>query len=109
VGSDEAPGCGHGGHDPEVARCRSPEAPPVRSMAAGATLRQGDHRADPQARGRPSSRNGTIARREERRSFSGNLEFLAVVEDLELAESTSPSVADDETGLTDDNTGRKPQ
>ncbi len=58
--------------------------------------------------GRPA---GTVRSPDERqgRSFSGNLEFLAVVEDLYLAESTSPSVADDETGLTDDNTGRRPQ
>jgi hypothetical protein len=59
--------------------------------------------------GRPA---GTVRSPDGRkgRSFSGNLEFLAMVEDLYLAESTtSPSVVDDRTGLTDDNTGRKPQ
>jgi hypothetical protein len=44
------------------------------------------------------------------RSFSGNLEFLALVEGFYLAESnTTPSVQGDEAGLTDDNTKRRGQ
>jgi hypothetical protein len=39
----------------------------------------------------------------EGRCFSGNLEFLAVVEELYLAEGNNLSVADDGTGPTGDN------
>jgi hypothetical protein len=44
------------------------------------------------------------------RSFSGNLEFLALVEEFYLAESnTTPSVRGDEMELGDDNTKRRGQ
>ena len=43
------------------------------------------------------------------RPFSGNLEFLALVEDLYLTDSTTPSGRHGDTGLTDDNTERKEQ
>ncbi len=44
------------------------------------------------------------------RAFSGNLEFLALVEDLYRVEnSTTPSIPSDEAGLTDDNTKRREQ
>jgi hypothetical protein len=59
--------------------------------------------------GRPA---GTVrsAHEAEGRSFSGNLAFLALVENLYLAESSAtPSVACDEAGLTDDNTKRREQ
>jgi hypothetical protein len=43
------------------------------------------------------------------RAFSGNLEFLALVEDLYRGEiSTTPSIPNDEAGLTD-NTKRREQ
>ena len=46
----------------------------------------------------------------EGRSFSGNLQFLALVEDLYLGEnSTTPSIPTDEAELTDDNTKRREQ
>ena len=56
--------------------------------------------------GRPT---GTVraSREMEGRSFSGNLAFLALIEDLYLAEnSTIPSVATD-AGLTDNNKRRE--
>jgi hypothetical protein len=59
--------------------------------------------------GRPA---GTVraANAAEGRSFSGNLQFLALVEDLYLGEnSTTPSIRSDEAGLTDDNTKRREQ
>jgi len=58
--------------------------------------------------GRPT---GTVraSREMEGRSFSGNLAFLALIEDLYLAEnSTTPPVSND-TGLTDDNPKRREQ
>ena len=59
--------------------------------------------------GRPA---GTVraANEAEGRSFSGNLQFLALVEDLYLGENnTTPSIPSDEAGLTDDNTKRREQ
>jgi hypothetical protein len=59
--------------------------------------------------GRPA---GTVRSVDEAegRSFSGNLAFLALVENLYLAErSTTPPVPSDEAGLTDDNTKRREQ
>ena len=59
--------------------------------------------------GRPA---GTIwsASAAERRSFSGNLEFLALVEDLYLAESsTTPPDFYDEAGPGDNNPKRREQ
>ena len=58
--------------------------------------------------GRPA---GTVraANTAERRSFCGNLEFLALVEDLYLGEdNTTPSVESD-AGITDDNTTGREQ
>jgi hypothetical protein len=54
--------------------------------------------------GRPT---GTVrsAGETQGRSFSGNLEFLAVVEDLYLAQpNTPPSVSGHKPGRTDNNT-----
>jgi len=64
--------------------------------------------------GRPT---GTVrtATEPEGRPFSGNLEFLARVENLYLAETPpAPSVPDDQAGLSDktepsDNTDRRAQ
>jgi hypothetical protein len=59
--------------------------------------------------GRPT---GTVrsAHEAKGRSFSGNLAFLALVESLYLAESsTTPSVVRDETGLTEEDTKRREQ
>jgi hypothetical protein len=55
---------------------------------------------------------GTVraANAAEGRSFSGNLQFLALVEDLYLGvDSTTPSIPSDEAGLTDDKTKRREQ
>jgi len=59
--------------------------------------------------GRPA---GTVraANAAEGRSFSGNLQFLALVEDLYLGDnSTTPSIPSDEAGFTDDKTKRREQ
>jgi hypothetical protein len=59
--------------------------------------------------GRPE---GTVrsTREAEGRSFSGNLEFLALVEDLYLGESsTAPSQAHQGAEFTDDNRERTEQ
>jgi hypothetical protein len=59
--------------------------------------------------GRPE---GTVrsTRETEGRSFSGNLEFLALVEDLYLGESgTAPSQAHQSAEFTDDNPERTEQ
>jgi hypothetical protein len=59
--------------------------------------------------GRPA---GTIrsANAAERRSFSGNLQFLALVEDLYLGEnSTTPSGLYDDAGVSDHNPRRREQ
>jgi hypothetical protein len=59
--------------------------------------------------GRPT---GTVrsANETQGRSFSGNLAFLALVEDLYLAESsTTPSVPRDDARVDQDNTKRREQ
>ena len=52
---------------------------------------------------------GTVraAHAAERRSFSGNLQFLALVEELYLGVNNTTPIPSDEAGQTDDNTKRR--